>query len=237
MRGNMVATHWKAHRGKIMKNVLKNTIKKEDGMLIVEASYVFPIMVLVILMLIYAGNAYLQKCRIEAITTQYVVNGAAYCGDPVTEYLQTNNDLPRYETLDVKPYRFLLGGMSDVTSQIEDQIETEIDNMGGGLFASMQPDLDRVNVDFNNAFIYSTLSADVEYEITLPIRMLGENEPVIMEFDVRIDVPVSDSVELIRNVDMIEDYLQRSEDYLEFQGVIDNVTQNIKELVGIRGGE
>jgi len=217
-----------------MKNVFKNTIKKEDGMLIVEASYVFPIMVIVIFLLMYAGNAYLQKCRIESIVTKHVVNGAAYCGEPVTYSLETNGKVPSYKKIDVKPYRFLIGGMSGVTSQIENQIETEIDSMGGGLFKNMQPDLNRVNVDFNNAFIYSTLSADVEYEITLPIRMLGEKDPIIMDFDMRIDVPVSDSVELIRNIDMVEDYLQRSKTYNEAMDKVDEVIRTVKTKMGLK---
>lgn len=221
-----------------MKTKWNKMRRREDGMLIVEATYVFPIMLLVILLLIYAGNAYLLKCKIESIVSQEVLKCAAYCGDPVTFHIEEENEIPEYGDIEILPYRFILGGLDGVdgiTSTIEEKINSEINSVGGGFFKNMKPDIETVNVNFNNAFIYSKVSADVEYEITLPIRMLGSEEPIIMEFSARVDVPVSDSVELIRNIDMIEDYLQRSESYLKFQEKIGEVTQKVKDLLEIGG--
>lgn len=190
---------------------MKSILKREDGVLIVEATYVFPIIFLVIFLLIYAGNAYLQKCKVESIVTQEVLKGAAYCGDPVTYAIEKNGKVPGFMEIDVQPYRFLLGGMNQYEAEIRDNIEERIEGLGGGLFSNMQPDSVRiVGPTFHNAFIYATFSADVEYNITLPIRIFGE-EPMIMKFKTHVDVPVTDSVELIRNVDMVEDYMQRSE--------------------------
>lgn len=221
-----------------MRRFLGKLRKQEDGMLIVEATYVFPIMLLVILLLIYAGNAFLLKCKIESIVSQEILKCAAYCGDPVTFYIEEDGGIPEYGEINVLPYRFILGGLNGVngiTSHIEDSINNEINSVGGGFFKNMKPDIETVNVNFNNAFIYSKVSADVEYDITLPIRMLGSEEPIIMEFTARVDVPVSDSVELIRNIDMIEDYLQRSDSYLTFQGKIGEVTHKMKDLLGLGG--
>ena len=40
-------------------------IKNENGMAIVEATYVFPIIVIVVFLLIYIGNGYWQKCQLS----------------------------------------------------------------------------------------------------------------------------------------------------------------------------
>ena len=60
------------------------TKKNESGVVFVEASVVFPVMFLVIFLMIYAGNAYLQKARVEAIVTEIAIDGAAYCADPMS---------------------------------------------------------------------------------------------------------------------------------------------------------
>lgn len=216
-----------------MKKILKEFIKRENGALIVEATYVFPIMILVIFLMIYVGNAYLQKCKVESIVTQEVLKGAAYCGDPVTMNLEQGKGLPSYGNIEVEPYRFLIGGMGDVVNLVSNNIDKKISGMGGGLFKNMEVESVHVNVTFNNAFLYSTLSADVSYKIVLPIRMLGQEEPTVMEFDARVDVPVSDSVELIRNIDMIEDYLQRWQAYNDAIDKFGEIVAPIKEKLGI----
>lgn len=207
---------------------MKNILKKEDGVLIVEATYVFPIMFLIIFLMIYAGNAYLQKCKVESIVTQEVLKGAAYCGDPVTYAIEENGKVPGFMEIDVQPYRFWLGGMNQYEVEIQDNIEKHIEGLGGGLFTNMKPDSVKITgPTFNNAFIYATFSADVEYNITLPIQIFGE-APMIMRFKTHVDVPVTDSVELIRNVDMVEDYMQRSKFIQDGMEKITNLVNKAK---------
>ena len=42
-------------------------MKNEKGATIVEASVVFPIVFIIIIIMLILGNAYYQKCRVEAI--------------------------------------------------------------------------------------------------------------------------------------------------------------------------
>lgn len=218
-----------------MKAGYRNWRTNEDGVLIVEATYVFPIVVLVVFLMIYAGNAYLQKCKVESIVTQEVLKGAASCGDPITGRLERGEGLPSFGHLNAQPYRFLIGGMGEDVSAVTGKITEKITGMGGGLFRNMEVEDVGVVVTFNNAFLYSTISADVHYEITLPIRLLGQDEPTVMKFDTRVDVPVSDTVEVIRNIDMIEDYLQRWRAYDEAMGKLDELASTVREKLGIGG--
>ena len=77
------------------------------------------------------------------------------------------------------------------------------------------------------------MSADVTYQIKLPISLLGQERPTVMKFQERVDIPVSDSVELIRNIDMIEDYLQRWEAYNNAVEKFGEIVDPIKEKLGI----
>ena len=50
----------------------------ERGMMIIEAALVFPIMFLAIFFMFFMGNAYYQKCKVEAIVTELTLDGAAF---------------------------------------------------------------------------------------------------------------------------------------------------------------
>lgn len=188
---------------------MKKIKDNEKGMVIVEATFVFPIMFLVILLMIVTGNAYLQKCRIDSIVTLSAIQGAAYCADPMLDDIEKGK-IPGLKEADVRPYRYLLGGMSDIEEMIEISVDKQIRNLGTGFFAGMSPSSVTVDVKYNNYFIYSTFSVDAQCKIRLPIRMLWETEYMYMHLSSHTDMPVSDTTELIRNINLAKDYAERS---------------------------
>lgn len=183
-------------------------IKDDKGMLVVEASIVFPVMFLVILFMIFAGNSYLQKCRIEAIVIESAISGASYCADPILEYIE-NDNIPTLSTLDVQPYRFLIGGMDGIEEATEDEIADKIDALGTGLFSNMSPDTSTISAEFYSNFIYSTFSCEVEYDIMIPIKLLGASDYIYFKSSSKAEVAVSDTSEFIKNIKTVEDYMER----------------------------
>lgn len=88
--------------------------KSESGMVIVEATIVFPVMFLVIFLMLFAGNAYLQKCRIESLVNSYALEAAAYCADPMVENA-ISGTFPSVSELHVYPYRYFdPNGVGDI---------------------------------------------------------------------------------------------------------------------------
>lgn len=195
-------------------------------MVIVEASIVFPTMFLVIFLMIFAGNAYWQKCRMEAIADELAIDGAAYCADPMLVHAE-NEKIPDVGKIDIQPYRFIFtGGMDKIKSDIEKQLNDRLSKLSTGLFSGMKPKIKLTNVTYNNGFIYSTFSIDFESEITIPVRLLGMKDFILFKTSNHIELPVTDTTEFIKNVDMIEDYMART-------GVTDKIkeiAQSVKEL-------
>ncbi len=184
--------------------------KAESGMVIVEATIVFPVMFLVIFLMLFAGNAYLQKCRIESMVNTFAVEAAAYCADPLVDSAKSGS-FPSVAALNVYPYRYFdPNGVGDIEADTKSQLEDKINNMSSGLFASMKPQNKVVTVDYNNGFIYSTVSVDVDCKIEIPVRLLGMDDYIAMNISSHSDAPVSDTTELIRNIDMIEDYMEKT---------------------------
>ena len=207
---------------------MKKWLKSERGALIVEATIVFPTMFLVIALMLFVSNAYLQKCKIDSFVNRTAIVGAAYCADPLLQSVE-KGQLPSINELNVQPYRYLFGTLGEDASfhqierQLEDYLKTNVAGIGTGYFLNMIPKDIKVDCTFNNGFIHSSFSSQVNYKITIPVRLLGFDEFFDMQFASRVDVPVSDTPEFIRNVNMIEDYMQKFGATEKIQELVDHV--------------
>lgn len=194
-------------------------IKKENGMLIVEATMVFPVMFLVVFLMFFMGNAYFQKSRIDAIVTQMAYFGSAQCADPLLREIESKGKVPSLKEAEyeIEPYRYILGeigknsGMSKIEENVEKQIQTKITGLKSGLFSHMKPTASKLDAEFNNAFVYSTFDVEVNYKIPFPIRMIGMKNYLSLNMSSKCEVPVSDTPEFIRNVNMVEDWVESTE--------------------------
>lgn len=212
---------------------MEKPLKSEKGLAVVEATIIFPIVFLVIFFLLYVGNAYMQKCRIDYFVTQAAVEGAALCANPLLDEAN-DNKIPGMDAK-IEPYRYLFGGMADIENNTAKEVKETMKKMGTGLFSGMTPNSVNVSVDYQNHFLYSTFSVNVEYKIYVPVRMLGERNFLGLDMSSRAEMPVSDAPEFIRNVNTIEDYLQSSgvskrieEIAKKFDGLMDKVNQWFK---------
>lgn len=194
-------------------------IKKEDGMLIVEATIVFPVMFLVIFLMIFMGNAYYQKSKIDSITAQMAYYGAAQCSDPLLRVVTENGKIPSLKKAEyrIEPYRYMFGelssetGMNTIETEVEKQIADKIKGIGTGMFSNMKPQTSKADAEFNNFFVYSTFEINIDYKVPLPIRLMGDKDFFVLRSSSHCEVPVSDTPEFIRNVDMVGDWVESSE--------------------------
>lgn len=202
--------------------------KDEHGVVFVEAAVVFPVMFIVIFLMIYAGNIYWQRSKIETLVADYALRGASYCADPLLASAEKEK-IPPLDSHQVYPYRaFDSNGVGSTVEDIAGNLEDAISNMGDGLFKGMKPKSVDVNARYYNGVIYSTFSVDVEYTIELPIRMIGQKENYALNMSTYVELPVSDVPEMIRTVDMVEDLLEQT----GIAGAIKDFTDKISETIG-----
>lgn len=210
---------------------MKSAMKSERGALIVEATIVFPVCFIIIIMLLYLGNVYYQKSRIEAIVVEATLDGAAYCADPLLRSISESesNTVPDLGSVDYEPYRYvggIFGGMDKIEDSVSNLITARIKGLSTGLFSGMKPtgyDTGGLEVEYKSSFIASSISVNLEYKVEMPIRLLGDQENLSVKFHTHTEVPVSDSTEFIRNVNMVEDLL-------EVTGVERKIKESIKKL-------
>ena len=192
-----------------MMGAMKNIRKEEKGAVqIIEASFVFPIMFIILFFLIYMGNAHYVKAQIESVVETYAIEGSGYCSDPILQTIEETGSFPSLSSLEVEPYRYIFGGMGDIESQIGAAVEDEIGEKSVSFFRNMKPKLRTPGsqiAKFNNYVVYSTFSVEVEYAVTFPIKFLGADSPTILTIHSRAEMPVNDTAEFIRNTDMVID--------------------------------
>lgn len=190
----------------------KKSISNSSGAVqIVEATFVFPVMFIILFFLIYMGNAFYIRAQVDSVVETYALKGAAYCADPILETYIEKGQVPSLEQLDTAPYRYIFGGASDIERKIADEVENQISGQSSSFFKNMSPKLKtwKGNIaKYNNYVIYGTFSVEVEYVIEFPIRFLGKDTPEVLNISSRAEVPVNDTPEFIRNTDMVIDIFE-----------------------------
>lgn len=201
-------SHFQPKRMVNVMRKIKYELKGEKGAVqIVEATFVFPIMFIILFFLIYMGNAHYIKAQVEAIVEKYAIEGANYCADPMLETIKATDSIPSLSSLKTEPYRYIFGGMNEIEKKIDKQVENEISGKASSFFNNMKPKLNtRSRISkFNNYVVYSTFSVEVEYTVEFPIKFLGSKSPSILTINARAEEPVNDVAEFIRNTDMVMD--------------------------------
>lgn len=203
---------------------MKKILKNNSGVVIVEASIVFPIMLFVILMLLYMGNVYYQQANLNSIVDIAAIKGAAYCADPMLDNIEETGSVPKSSN-DIQPYRYLFG-VSDVESKMQRYVEEQYGSAGDGFFGSMAPSSVTCNAKFNNSVIMYSFTVEATYDIKVPLRFMGTEAPTIVSLSSKATAPVNDNGEFINNLDMAIDYYESS----GLKDKVSTVTDKIKDF-------
>lgn len=186
----------------------QNMIDRERGSLVVEATIVFPVMFLIIIFLIFLGNVYYQRSRAQGVFTVATIEYAAKESNPMLKaYLDDGGFGSVGMSNDFKPYRYL--NFSNRSDQIGADTESKLSGMGGGLFSGMEMKNPHVTIDYKTYAIYAKVEAEMTYSITMPVKLLGQEEPITIDFEEYIEVPAMEGSEMVRNVNMVRDILMR----------------------------
>ena len=184
---------------------IEQKLSREDGVVIVEATIVFPIIFFVLFFIIFYGSALYVKAKVDYVS-QMAVLGSQCVKDPYLYENYKNGTIPT-EYKNAEPYRYFIGGMKNVETKIGQDVVNYINDTSSTFFVNMAPKLSTNSeiAKFHNFIIYSTFSVQVNYTVEFPIKFLGESTPTIINFTSRAEVSVNDTPEFIRNVDMVED--------------------------------
>jgi hypothetical protein len=215
---------------------LKKWLHKEHGALIIESAFVYPIMFFVLMFLLYMGNMYYLKAKINSVVSQEAITYAARFADPNQEQFdktiptsnqgdtQVTKELYRYlDVFNISDY----GTASDVQKS---ELIKEIEDTG--FYAGMTPANITVETHkVHNYVVYQTYEVTVNYQLKFPIRFIFSKDVVLLNMTAHEETPVIDTSEFIRNVDMAVDYVERTETGQSILTTLDNTYARIEKFI------
>lgn len=184
---------------------MKEKLHGEKGaVVVVEAAIVFPITFFIIIVFILFGNLLYQQSRVDAI----VARAALYMGNVFTDpvLIGSEGSIPNEtKETNIQPYRFLLGA-SSAEDATEKFIKKELENLDTGLFSDMDVKNTQITCNLKNCIVYQQAEIEVKYSVWLPMSFFGMEPNIKMSSATTVAVTCPE--EFIRNIDMIDDYLE-----------------------------
>lgn len=209
----------------------KSRKSQHGAMMIVEASFVFPIMFFVIFIMLMAGSAFFQQARIERILEEYAIEAAACSENPMIEEIYSHGGSVPTSTRDneIMPYRYLFTGHTKkVRSRMERKINEAISGYGSLGFVGMNAKLDEsARLTVQPHILVPSLVADCSFHVDFPIRIIFSKEPLRYRVHVRVREPIGDATEFVRNVSTVQDYLERNKAVMDIAQEIGNSMNKI----------
>lgn len=214
--------------------------RNEQGYLIIEATFVYPIMFFIIFFLIYLGNMYFQKALINSVIAEEAIVYAAKYADPMLN--DVNKDTPsvpkKASSKNTKElYRYLkiwnnAEASADEKKALKDKLEVT------GFFGGMTPsDIKILKHCVDNKVIYQTYVVEVEYKLKFPIKFIFQKDATIVDMSEREEAIVCDTPEFIRNTDMIIDVLEKSDTFVNGVNHYEKILEKVDDFINKSGGE
>lgn len=212
---------------------VKDRAKNEKGaVMIVEATFVFPIMFFVVFFMIMVGEAYYQEARVEKIVQESTLRAAVRIGSPLMQYAENHDgSLPTDpNTASLMPYRYILTGNAREVCEAETKRMTEeIGDYKGLIFSQMgaRPEAEPVvQPDMRFLVEISRVKSTCKFSVRFPIRMIFSSKDIEIKYNVAVQQSVEDPSEVIRDVSMVKDLVERNEQADEFAKKIVNLKES-----------
>lgn len=206
---------------------------QKGAVTIIEATFVFPIMFIIIFMLLMICEGYYQYARVERACIVAAVQGAARCENPMLEEVQKTGQVPdSTKAAKVRPYRYILTSESkEIAAQMSKELKDTVEGFHVLVFRGMTPTNVKVNIDPKMNILISTFPVECSFDITLPIRMIFSNENITLKYQISVTQPVGDPTEFVRNVSTVQDYLQRSALINDYVAKIQEAMEKIARFI------
>lgn len=205
---------------------------QKGAVVIMEATFVFPIMFIIVFMMLMAGEAYYQYARAERACIEVAIQGAARCENPMLEVVQETGSVPTSPSAaKVRPYRYILTSeASSIGAELETYLEETIEGFDEIAFRGMSPtNVDAEIVPHMNVLV-SSFPVQCSFDVYLPIRMLFSNEATKFHYEISVTEPIGDPSEFVRNVSTVQDYLERTEFGKEIKNFTDKISDALDKL-------
>lgn len=228
--------------------IRRTILRDEKGLVIVEATFIYPVVFAVLALLLYVGDMYYQRAWVESAVMEYSLDGAAEIAsgslDGITVDESTGQGHLDLELVKNDPYRFILnlgtdtGGVEGLIETAESSLEREV-NGGSASFFGLAPKVESVSIRYESHVIYGDYWVDVSYGFQIPVaRFINPSGEYAVKLSSSTVTTVTSMGELVRNIDLADDLYSASGLATEVQAAEDfgravqNAIKQIKDVFG-----
>lgn len=193
---------------------MQQMVHEEYGAVpIVEAAFVYPIVIFVVIIFFFLGNVFYQQAQVESLAVRAAEKLAAYYATPMLyEGIPTSA-----EDLALDPYRCLFGN-KEAEKEVRKYINQQLAEISSSGICIIDGKVKECKVD--NYIVYQTARVQIDYTIEYkPLELIGGIS--LMRYTTATATASGDPAEFIRNIDMILDYADST-----------GLSAKIKETVG-----
>lgn len=211
----------------------KSVVRDQKGaVMVVEATFVFPIMFFIVFFMIMAGNIYFQQARVERIVSEAAIEATSRCENPMLAMMKDGSMSSNPLNDGIKPYRYLFSGyVKNECKSVRDAAYEKIDNFGALGFAGMEANIDSFTMTPHIYLVVSYVDVYCKYNVAFPIKMIFSDRKIDFDFYIKYRQPISDPAELIRNVSAVEDFAESNEQVQSFLNKLEPVVGKVKKFV------
>ncbi|MBD9698785.1 hypothetical protein IGS67_04655 [Flavimobilis sp. GY10621] len=192
-----------------------------SGMIVVEAVFVYPVVFMVLALVLFLGDIYYQRARVEAIVLDASIRGASQVASASLPKIAINPDTGRgsLDPSEIRndPYRYIFSGTAGTaTDEALRGTRTLVDellNAETASFFGLAPKFDGrgATVTYESKIVRGEVSVEASYGIGVPVhKALIPSGEVRLNLDARATSTVTPMGELVRNIDMMDDLYEAS---------------------------
>jgi hypothetical protein len=212
--------------------VVINIIKDTSGDAVVEATILFPIMIMIFAALVLLA-IYLPSRAVLQRSTQYTATAIATTLSDTWLYFDESTMSYGWETDKNRlrgVYSFPLGGVTDAMSPGE-EIVVQIEDRG----ISARAGTLTVDCYINNKFVYREVVVTATREFEIPLNLSFIRFPRVISIQVTSTAVVPNGDEFIRNMDLAVDFLEYINDKFELGNISNIISSYFGEVASFFG--
>lgn len=203
---------------------MKKLLEDRRGLVIVEAVYVFPIMILITLAMYFLAMYTSTRVMLQSSLEWALTQVASDISDASVTY-----DYPTWgtETQLLNPYRHIF---PEVSSEDEQMLKTSVGNKAQVNFFPLGGQL-VMDIREVNMLVYKELRGSACLTVKMPINLSFVGLPSEVRLEASAKQMVNDRDELIRNMDIAFDIVEYVDERYDISGKLGEVFKNTQELV------
>lgn len=212
------------------------------GLVVVEAVFIYPVVFMLLVFVMFLGDTFYQRARVEAAVLDAAVMGGAEIGSASLPHIAVNESGSATldpAGIDNDPYRFLFNGPAGtgteaVTSTIKENVDSMLSAQDASIFG-LAPRLGEggAQVDYSSRIVQGEFSVSMSYGLSVPVSSyLLPDGKIDLALDASASTTVTPMGEFVRTVDMMDD-LHEANGGAELADSVRTIVDAISGFVGI----